>query len=46
MRESRDNYIIRKIREDRMTEIDIYKKTICYYFNDVYGIFKSFRIFY
>ena len=34
MRESRDNYIIRKIREDRMidvgnlpiTEIDIYKK--------------------
>jgi len=36
MRESRDNYIIRKIREDRMidvgnlpiTEIDIYKKNI------------------
>ena len=36
MRESRDNYIIRKIREERMidvddlsnTEIDIYKKNI------------------
>ena len=28
MRESRDNYIIRRMGEDKMTEIDIYKKNI------------------
>ena len=28
MRESRDNYIIRRMEEDKMTEIDIYKKNI------------------
>ena len=28
MRESRDNYILRRMGEDKMTEIDIYKKNI------------------
>ena len=28
MRESRDNYIIRRMKEEEMTEIDIYKKNI------------------
>jgi len=28
MRESRDNYILRRMEEDKMTEIDIYKKNI------------------
>ena len=28
MRESRDNYILRRTEEDKMTEIDIYKKNI------------------
>ena len=28
MRESRDNYIIRRMKEEEMTEIDTYKKNI------------------
>jgi len=28
MRESRDNYILRRMEEDKMTEIDMYKKNI------------------
>ena len=28
MRESRDDYILRRMGEDKMTEIDIYKKNI------------------
>ena len=28
MRESRDNYILRRMGEDKMTEIDIYKNNI------------------
>ena len=28
MRESRDNYILRRMEEDKMTEIDIYKKNV------------------
>ena len=28
MRESRDNYILRRMEEDKMTEIDAYKKNI------------------
>jgi len=28
MRESRDDYILRRMGEDKMTEIDIYKKNV------------------